>query len=124
MLRKTFLIGTGMALAIGWAANAQTTDSSQLPPAAPSGAATAPADAAPAPATVTDFKPGDVIKDTAGATVGTVVKAGQATNGQLAVVVNIDGKDVSLPGNLFTVAAGVVTAQATKAQIQAAVAKG
>ncbi|HUO22805.1 MAG TPA: hypothetical protein VMU59_09860 [Caulobacteraceae bacterium] len=116
MSRKTLFVGAALALAVGSAASAQT--------AAPTPAAAPPAaPAAPAPATVADFKAGDVVKDSDGAVVGTVVKAGAATNGQLAVVVNIDGKDVSLPGNLFTVADGSVTAQATKAQIQAAIPK-
>jgi hypothetical protein len=111
MSPKSLFAGTILALALSSAAVAQDV---APPPAAP----------ASAPAAPSDFKAGDVVKDNQGAVVGTVVKAGAASNGQLAVVVNIDGKDVSLPGNLFTVADGSVTALATKAQIEAAISKG
>jgi hypothetical protein len=100
-----------------------------MPALAQSSVASPPA-ATPAPATATapavpaDFKPGAAISDTNGGVVGDVVKAGPASNGQMAVVLSIDGKDVSLPMNLFTVSGGVVVSSASKAQIQAAMSKG
>ena len=118
MLSKSFLTGTCAAVALGasalgLSARAQEGGQPVNPPAA-----------TPAVPTAADFTPGAVIKGPDGATVGTVVRAGAASNGQMAVVVNIDGSNVSLPANLFTVANGQVTSTATKAQIQAAIPKG
>ena len=118
MLSKAFFTGTCLAVALGATAfgvSAQAQEGGQpvSPPAA-----------TPAVPQASDFTPGAVIKDTDGATVGTVVKAGAASNGQMAVVLNIDGSNVSLPANLFTVANGQVMSTATKAQIQAAIPKG
>ena len=119
MLSKAFLTGTCVAIALGVSAvgiSAQAQD-------AGGGQPVNPPVATPAIPAAADFTPGAVIKDTDGGTVGTVVKAGAASNGKMAVVLNIDGADVSLPANLFTVANGTVTSTATKAQIQAAMPK-
>ena len=111
-----------MRYAIAWSAGlalmATTPAVAQTAPASP------PTASASAPAVPADFKAGATISDTNGGVVGDVVKAGPASNGQMAVVLNIDGKDVSLPMNLFTVSGGVVVSSASKAQIQAAMSKG
>lgn len=112
MRRYATALGVGMGLLATAPALAQTPAAS--PPAASSAAPAAPA----------DFKAGATINDTNGGVVGDVVKAGAASNGQMAVVLSIDGKDVSLPMNLFTVSGGVVVSSASKAQIQAAMSKG
>jgi ligand-binding sensor protein len=64
-----------------------------------------------------------VVKDTSGATVGTVVQVGKATNGLEAVVVNIDGKPISLAANVLTPAGDGMVSSVTKDQIKAAAAK-
>lgn len=115
---RAFFLGTGVALSLGLAAQAQAADQAAQAPSAGAPAAES------VPATAADFKPGAVIKDPDGATVGTVVRAGAAANGQMAVVVNIEGKTVSLPASLFTVAGDTLTSSATKAQIEAAIPKG
>ena len=119
MLSKAFLTGTCVAIALGVSAvgvSAQAQDAGGGQPVNPPAAT-------PAIPQASDFTPGAVIKDPDGGTVGTVVKAGAATNGKMAVVLNIDGSEVSLPANLFTMANGMVTSTATKAQIQAAMPK-
>ena len=112
---------------MGGAAQAQTaaTTSEQATPPAASSTAPAAAAATPVtPATLDSLKPGLEVKDATGASIGTVVKAGTASNGQAAVVVKVDGKDVSLPATLFSMNGDSVTSSVTKAQIQAAMAKG
>jgi hypothetical protein len=125
MPKYAYVLGAGLSLAVAFAVQAQTPVQA---PAATAGqassATTAPPTPGIAPTSAADFKPGATVKDSDGVTIGTVVKAGAAANGQLAVVIDMDGKSVSLPANLFLVAGDLVTAQATKAQIQAAMAKG
>jgi len=121
MLRALFL-GATLAATLGYAAQAQPDTSS--PGAAPQ--SQAPADqAAPQPGanTPTTAKPGMVVKDTSGATVGTVVQVGQASNGQSAVVVNIDGKPISLAANMLTPAGDGLVSSMSKDDIKAAAAK-
>ncbi len=110
MLLRTSFAGAAAALALAAAPGAL--------------AQTAAATSAAAPPSAMDFKTGAVVKDTDGVAIGTVVKAGRASDGKVAVLVTIDGKDVSLPVNLFTVAGDSVVSSATKAQIQAAIPPG
>jgi hypothetical protein len=64
-----------------------------------------------------------VVKDASGATVGTVVQVGKATNGLDAVVINVDGKPISLAANLLTPDGAGLVSSVTKDQIKAAAAK-
>jgi hypothetical protein len=64
-----------------------------------------------------------VVKDASGAMVGTVVKVGKAANGQTAVVVNIDGKPISLAANMLTPAGDGLVSSMSKDEIKAAIAK-
>ncbi len=121
MLRTLFL-GATLATTLGYAAQAQPDPSSSS--ASPQ--SQAPADQAAtqaganAPSTA---KPGMVVKDASGATVGTVVQVGQASNGQSAVVVNIDGKPISLAANMLTPAGDGLVSSMSKDEIKAAAAK-
>jgi hypothetical protein len=131
IMRNTVLCGLAAALLLGGVAQTQAQAQTAAgpaetaqPPAATATAPAAPAAAAATPATADSLKPGLEIKDPTGASIGTVVKAGKASNGQTAVVVSMDGKEVSLPLNLFSMNGEGVTSSVTKAQIQAAMAKG
>jgi hypothetical protein len=121
MLRALFL-GATLATTLGYAAQAQ----SDMSPSGAPPSSQAPADQSSTQSgadSATTAKPGMVVKDTSGGTVGTVVKVGQATNGQTAVVVNIDGKPISLAANMLTPAGDGLVCSMTKDQIKAAAAK-
>jgi hypothetical protein len=116
---KTLFLGAALATTMGYAAQAQSDT-------APSGVAPqsqAPAQAAADANTPNTAKPGMVVKDASGATVGTVVQVGQATNGLSAVVVNIDGKPISLAANMLTPAGDGLVSSLSKDEIKAAAAK-
>lgn len=126
MLRALFL-GAALATTLGYAAQAQSDKS-------PSGAAPqsqAPTDQAPADQsstqtsadTATTAKPGMVVKDSSGATIGTVVKVRKAANGKMAVVVNIDGKPVTVASNMLTPAGDGLVSSMSKDELKAAAAK-
>jgi hypothetical protein len=125
MLFRNLLLGASVATALGFAAQAQTM------PAPDEGAAPPSAEQAPAPAgadtgtdaSTTAAKPGMVVKDSAGETVGQVVQVGQTADGQAAVVVNVDGRPFTLAANMLTPAGDGMVSSVTKAQIKAAAAK-
>lgn len=107
------LAGSGQALA-----QARPTASPQTPPVAP--AALAPGEAPssvtpPAPA----FKSGDAVADSAGAALGAVQALVESPAGPM-VVVNIDGKLVSLPQATLKMQGNAIVSTQTKAQILAA----
>jgi hypothetical protein len=128
-MSRALFLGSALAMTLGYAAHAQ----SAMPPSGASAPSQAPADQAPADQsaapssadtpTATTAKPGMVVKDSSGATVGTVVNVGKAANGLMAVVVNIDGKPVSLAANMLTPAGSGLVSSMTKAEIKAAAAK-
>ena len=116
-MSRLLLAGAALALAAGVSAYAQPAPSSPPPAAAPS--------AAPAgvPATAASLKPGMVVHDKAGGTVGTINRVGKTAAGEDAVEVNIDGSPVGLPANILIVAQnGDVVSPVTKDQIKAAAA--
>jgi hypothetical protein len=124
---KTLLLGASFALAIGAAAEAQPS----MPPsdtAPPSDSAPPPADATAPSASQAGVdaamvaKPGMVVKDNAGATVGTVVQAGQTAEGVHAVVVQVDGSPFTLAANTLTPTGDGLVSSMSKAQIKAAAA--
>jgi hypothetical protein len=121
MLFRNLLLGAGVATALGFAAQAQSM------PAPDQGAAPPPAeDQAPPPSAMDAApaaKPGMVVKDSAGATLGKIVQVGQTADGQSAVVVNVDGKPFTLAANMLTPTSDGMAVSMTKAQIKAAAAK-
>jgi hypothetical protein len=112
MMFRLFLLGGALSASIGGYALAQT--AATQPPSAP------PAAGATVDSAVANVKPGTVVKDANGATVGTVVRVGQTNDGQIAVVVSVDGQPVNLASNILTPAADGLVSSMTKAQIMAA----
>ena len=114
---RALLCGSALALSVGLAAHAQDPASQQVNP--PS--ATAPP-ATDANATAAKFKAGMTVKDSAGTTIGKIIKVGKTTDGTTAVAVNIDGKMVNLATSTLTLSptGGTVVSSMTKAQIKAA----
>lgn len=123
---RAFFLGATLAT-LGYAAQAQSNmSSSSAPPQSQAPADQAPAEQSSAqtsPDAPTTAKPGMVVKDASGATVGTVVKVGKTASGQTAVVVNVDGKAVSLATNMLTPAGDGLLSSVSKEEIKAAAAK-
>jgi hypothetical protein len=65
-------------------------------------------------------KPGMVVKDSAGATVGTVVQAGRTAEGVSAVVVQVDGRPFTLAASSLTPAGDGLVSSMSKTEIKAA----
>jgi hypothetical protein len=110
------LAGAGLAAAIAFTAQAQS-----MPDAAQSAgqpaAGYAPSDRAASAATP---RPGAVVKDANGQTVGTITQVGQTSAGESAVVVQVDGQPFTLAANVLSPAQGGFVSTMTKAQIKAA----
>jgi hypothetical protein len=123
---KTLLLSASFALAIGAAAQAQPSmpPSDTAPPSdsAPPADATAPSASQAGVDAAMVAKPGMVVKDNAGATVGTVVQAGQTAEGVHAVVVQVDGSPFTMAANTLTPTGEGLVSSMTKAQIKAAAA--
>lgn len=122
-MRQAYLLGAVLALSIGPAAHALP------PPAEP--VSPAPAEAAPtaAPSDVSavapDFRPGLVVKDPSGLTIGPITRVAQTADGVTAVEVNLDGRRVSLSPSVLMLKPsgdGVVSSM-TKAEIRGASAR-
>src|ERR1700733_15505073 len=95
---RNLLLGAGLAAALGFAAHSQTMPApdqsdAQSPAGQPSADASAPQSGSDTAAVA---KPGMVVKDSAGATLGKVVQVGQTADGQSAVVVEVDGAPITL----------------------------
>ena len=119
---RSLLLGAGVATALGFAAQAQTMpapDSAAAPPAA-----SPPADAAAAAQHGVDataaVKPGMIVKDNAGATVGKIVQVGKTADGTAAAVISVDGKSSTVAATTLTPAGDGLVSSQTKAQIRAA----
>jgi hypothetical protein len=117
MTRPLLLVGAALALSVGFAAQAQPPATQPANP--PSATSPPPADAS---ATASMFKAGMVVKDNAGATVGTITQVGRTSDGTAAVAVNVDGKAVALPASALSLspAGDAAVSSMTKAQIKAA----
>jgi hypothetical protein len=117
-MQRSFLIGSALALSVAWTAYAQPAAPTGAPPPAATGA---PAPPAPPSANVaaSALKQGMVVKDTTGSTVGTISKIGQTADGQAAVMINVDGKEVGLLASNLTVdpTGTSATSAVTKAQL-------
>ncbi len=121
MLFKNLLLGAGLAATLGFAAHAQSMPApDQSDAQAPAGQPPADAAAPPSGADATAAKPGMVVKDSAGATLGKVVQVGQTADGQSAVVVEVDGAPITLAANMLTPNGNGLVSSMTKAQIKAA----
>jgi hypothetical protein len=117
------VLGAVVALSIGPAARAQPPPSNPISPA--------PAETAPAGeqsdvgAVAPDFRPGMVVRDPSGATIGPITRVAQTADGAAAVEVDLDGRRVSLsPSILMLKPSGDgVLSSMTKAEIRAAAAR-
>ena len=114
---RAFSYGAALALAVGFAALAQTSAAQQVTPPPSAGAPPA----SDATATATAFKAGMVVKDSAGATVGKIARVGKTAEGTAAVEVNVDGKTVNLAASTLTLSPSGTEAVSsmTKAEIKA-----
>jgi hypothetical protein len=110
---KSLLLGASLATAVGFAASAQPAMPGPDHEAAPS-AAQAGVDASAV------AKPGMVVTDNTGATVGTVTQVGKTAAGESAVVVRIDGQPFTLAADKLSPSGGGLVSSMTKAEIKAA----
>lgn len=118
MMKRSILLGAALAACFGGVAMAQApADPMAGSTATPDASASSGADSASAIAAV---KPGAPVKDPSGAMIGTVTRVGQSSDGQLAVVVRIDGQPVNLSANILTPEGNSLVSSMTKAQIKAA----
>lgn len=124
-MRHGYLLGAVLALSLSADAQGQP-----APPPSPPVSPTPPEDAptgdqSDASATVGDFRPGMIVKDPAGLTVGPITRVAQTAEGATAVEVNLDGRRVSLSPNVLTLspAGDGALSSMTKAEIQAASAR-
>jgi hypothetical protein len=110
---RALLYGSALALSLGFTALAQQ------PQSPPPSASTPPA--SDANATASAFKPGMTVKDSAGATVGRIMRIGKTADGTPAVAVNVDGKTVNVAASTLSPGAGgnEVVSSMTKAEIKA-----
>ncbi|MGR4863799.1 hypothetical protein [Caulobacter sp. LARHSG274] len=133
-MTRALFCGSALALMIGFAAQAQNAPPPTTPsqePSTPSqepgqGQEVNPAPAMPpgtdASAVASVFKPGMIVKDSAGATVGTVEQVGQTADGSTAIEVSVDGKAINLSPSILAVSGDgeEAVSSMTKAQIKAA----
>ncbi len=127
-MMRNLLLGAGLSLACGLAANAQTPGAAAPgtvnPPASPTAAppATTPP-AIDANATTSAYKVGMAIKDTQGAAVGTIARVIRTPDGATTISANVDGRNVNLPASALTLGAdGGPVSTMSKAQITASTA--
>lgn len=110
---RALICGSALALAAGFAVQAQEPASKPAdPPEAAASAASATA----------KLKTGMTVKDSAGATVGKIASVGAATDASATVGLSVDGKTVEVPATTLSLNAkgdGAVSTQ-TKAEIKAA----
>jgi hypothetical protein len=114
-----FALAAAMSLSAGFAAHAQSNTPAAAPPAAGAPPATAPGAAA-----ATGLKSGMVVKDQAGAMIGTISQLGQTPDGQAAAMLNVDGQQIGILASSLTVdpSGAAATSAYTKAQLLAAAA--
>jgi len=113
---RTLLCASALALSFGFAAQAQDPPSKDKTPPA---AATSGKDVT---ATTSALKPGMVVKDSAGVTLGKITRIDKAADGTEAVAVSSDSGKINLAAATLTVSPSgkeAVSSQ-TKAEIQAA----
>lgn len=137
---RTALYGAALSLALGLAAQAQTTTAppgavnppnpdapaanppAGTPPAdSPSGAVNPPA--VDTSATTSPYKAGMLIKDTQGSTIGSIARVIRTPDGATTISANIDGRKVNLPASTLTPGSdGTAVSSLSKAQITASTA--
>ncbi len=118
-MMRTVLCGAVFALSLGGLAAAQ---SQAGPRGADPGAGAAPSPAAPAADAAQGLKPGMTVKDSTGATIGTINRIGHTSDGTPAAELNVDGKAVPMVLAALSLApeGDHAVIALTKAQIQAA----
>ena len=122
---KHMVAGAGLALALGFAAQAQPDATPTTPDRSESAMSS---DQAPAASSATQSgvdaaavaKPGMIVKDNAGATIGTVMQAGKTAEGISAVVVKVDGKPFTVAATTLTPAGDGLVSSMSKAEIKGA----
>jgi len=123
-MRHGHILGAILALSIGSAARAQPPPSEPISPTPAEGAEIG--DQPEVSAVAADFRPGMVVKDASGRTIGSITRVDQTADGATAVEANIDGRRVSLsPAVLSLNASGTgALSSMTRAEILAALARG
>jgi hypothetical protein len=118
-MHRKLILATMFSLGAGLAAHAQNSAPSAAPP--PSGAA---GSTAPGAAATTALKAGMVVKDTAGAMVGTISQVGQTPDGKPAAMLNVDGQPIAILASNLTVdpSGAQAVSTYTKAQLLASAA--
>lgn len=120
---RTLFYAAGLSLTLAVAAQAQTpgvaAPGAVNPPVAnpPASAAQTPP-ASDASASVSPYKPGMVIKDAQGATIGSVARVIKTPDGATTISATVDGRNVNLPASALTLGAdGGAVSSMSKAQI-------
>ena len=119
-MRHGFLLGPVLALATGYAAHAQTPPGQ---PVNPTPSEQAPTGEQPdASAKVAGFRPGMIVKDASGSTIGPITRVGQTAEGVAAIEVDLNGRRVSLSPTVLTLSTtgDTVMSSMSKAELQAA----
>jgi hypothetical protein len=122
-MRHRYLFAAVLVLSIGPAAQAQPPPSEPVSPTPAEEARTG--DQADVSAVAADFRPGMLVKDPSGFTVGSITRVTQTANGATAVEVDVDGRRMSLAPSILSLNArgdGALSSM-TKAEIQAASAR-
>ena len=117
-MRHAFLLTALLALSAGPAAQGQPTPAPPISLTSPEEAQTG--DQADVSATVADFRPGMLVRDPSGLTVGRITRVGQTAEGATAVEVDLGGRRVNLSPSILSVDASGNGARSsmTKAEIQ------
>ena len=125
-MMRHLLIGAGLSLSLGVAAQAQTPAPGEAapgtvnPPASSTPAAPSTGAAVDTSATTSPYKTGMVIKDAQGSTVGTIARVIRTPDGATTISASVDGRNVNLPASALTPGAdGGVVSSMSKAQITA-----
>jgi len=122
---KTILL-CGAALALAGVAQAQPVNPSPAPaapaatPPASSASPTAPAAGVNASALAGGFHAGMTVKDSQGATIGSIARVIKTPDGSTTYAVTVDGRTVNLPGSALSLSPmGGAVSSMSKAQITA-----
>ena len=110
---RALICGSALALAAGFAVQAQEPASKPADPPDASASAAAPA----------KLKTGMMVKDSAGATVGKIASVGDASDASAKVALEVDGKTVDVPASTLSIKGGSAVSTQTKAEIKAAESK-
>ena len=132
---RPLILAAALALCTGGLASAQMQNqnpeqgasppASSAPDAAQSAGAAQTPDPSASASTAQAFKPGMVVKDQAGATVGTISRVGHTSNGIAAAEINVEGKPVTMALASLTLSpdGDHAISSLTKAQVEANIAR-